>query len=30
MNELSVIGFVFCVTIIVVGVIVCKKVLDDE
>lgn len=30
MNELSVIGFVFCVFVIVVGVISCKKALDDE
>lgn len=30
MNELSVIGFIFCVSIIVVGVITCKKALDDE
>lgn len=30
MNGISVIGFVFCVTIIVIGVIACKKALDDE
>lgn len=30
MNGLSVIGFVFCVIIIVVGVITCKKALDDD
>jgi len=30
MNRLSVIGFVICVIIIVVGVIAYKKTLDDE
>ncbi|OTO13759.1 hypothetical protein A5882_002181 [Enterococcus sp. 4E1_DIV0656] len=30
MNELSVIGFVFCVIVIVVAVIICKKALNDE
>ncbi len=30
MNELSVIVFVFCVIVIVVGVITCKKALDDD
>lgn len=30
MNELSVIGFVFSVVIIVVSVIACKKALEDE
>lgn len=30
MNQLSVIGFVFCVIIIFVGVIICKKALDDN
>lgn len=30
MNDLSVIGFVFSVIIIVVGVVICKKVLEEK
>lgn len=30
MNRLSVIGFVFCVIIIFVGVVTCKKALGDD